>query len=101
MLKSGEAYKIYPPTDIIKKAFGEEYNKKEGIVICTISEGKCPYEMEGKRMLYGNAEKGEVSICTSDGLVEKLNNSAEIIPLRDPPEIKIDSDKPNPRNRRF
>ncbi len=103
MLRNKIAYKIHLPKEILEKAVGKKYYENEGIVICEIPEGKCPYGMEGKRGMYTNANslQGKVCVCNSDGLVEKIKDFSNIIPFREPPEIKVDSDKPNPRKKRF
>lgn len=76
------AYRIHLPYEIGKKSVGEEYDERKGMVICDIFEGECPYSFEGKIVWYGDSETGNVCICISNGLVEKLGDSTNVIPFK-------------------
>jgi len=96
MFDAGKAYAVNFPEEI-RKDLSERgnYDLKAETVLCPIFKGQCPYGNEGPRMTHGGAKNFEVSVCTSDGLVEKAGL------IRFDVEIKVDSNSPNPRKRPF
>jgi|TARA_B100002003_G_C13691973_1_gene348655 hypothetical protein len=75
MLESGKAYEVSFSRELREQAVREQdYLPKIDLVLCEIAMGECPYKNEGKRCLFtdSNSPTGDVSICNTDGLVEKV-----------------------------
>jgi len=105
MLKCGEAYKVYPQTEMRRNLSEDgKYVIGKELVLCPIKKGKCPYGKEAidgeEKTLRMFDETGiNKSICTSNGLIKKaglldleiVSEKNNIIQLREHPEFKVDT----------
>ena len=95
MLEVGGAYRVFLSQEI-RRQFLETSAyvlpaEEKGVVLCEIPQRECPYGNEGRRVLYTDLDslEVEVSICTSNGLVEK----AGLLEVKKNSKGEIDKDR--------
>ncbi len=90
MFETGKAYEVNFPREMrVDLSRRSSHFLKAKTILCPISKGECPYGNEGPRMIYCDAEDSEVSVCMSDGLIEKMG----LLNVGKKPERKIERDK--------
>ena len=95
MFEMKGAYRVFPSQEIRKQFLRTSVYvlpaTEKGVVLCEIPEGEWIYGGEGRRVLYTDLDllKVEVSICTSNGLVEK----AGLLDVKKNSKGEIDKDR--------